>query len=73
MCIVGGSEMNLLKWLAENWGTILVAGLLLLLVWRATVAMKKGKTGGCSGSCNGCCFESACKSREEKQENRDRQ
>lgn len=50
----------MLEFLSQNWGSILVAlivlGLCALAVWRLHVQKKKGKC-GCGGSC-GCCSNS---------------
>ena len=59
-CMNGG---NMLLWLENNWGTLLVAAILILIVGLVLYKMIRDRTAGktsCGGNCAGCAWAGRC-------------
>lgn len=55
--------MKMTEWFAANWGTILTAGIIVLvviLVIRVLIKDKKAGRSGCAAGCAGCAMKGAC-------------
>ena len=60
----------MIQYIAENWATLLVAAIvivLLALAFAVTANKKKcGSDGGCGGNCSGCQSAGSCAERDKK-------